>query len=240
MENIVTKFNKLLDGQTYQFALWDLQKLHEDIEKQLLKFDEIIPYEKQTSAEIFSPRLLNMMLSCCPQIEAITKLISERCDFPLNETNNENNDRKKPISVPKLIKKINENGVLSNLFLQVKMHDYGAGFTPFEQGMKWWQKYADLKHGLTFKHTEINYTHVMEAFTALAGLHCIASMIERFYNYDPLDILDKNNWRAPITANYKRNDYGEFYEHRSYYWESLVFGTRKYFDPPAMGAPTRP
>lgn len=206
-----------MDGQTYQFALWDLVKLHEDIEKQLLKFDEIIPYEQQTSAEIFSPRLLNMMLSCCPQIEAITKLISERCDFPLNEIDHECEGRKRPISVPKLIKKINEKSALSNLCLQVKIHNSGLTFNPFVECLEWWQKYANLKHGLATKQFEINYTHVMEAFTALAGLHCIANKIEQFCE-NQLEVLDKNNWIKPIGVNYKQSGSLDLDQSKKYYW----------------------
>lgn len=216
----------MLDGQEYQFQLWDLQKLHEDVEKQLLQFDEIIPYEKQRSAEIFSPRLLNMMLSCCPQIEAITKLITERCGFPLNETDEDGKTR--PKSVPSLIKKIDENAVLSNLCLEVKIHDYEAGLTPFTPYLKWWKKYADLKHGLATKQFEINYVDVMDAFSALASLHCIARKIEQFSD-NPLDVLNGKNWSDPIFVDYKRNEFGEYTQTRRYYWESLIFGSKKNF-----------
>ena len=85
----------MIDDDVFELRLYDLQKLHEDIEKQLLQFDEIIPYEQQTTADIFSPRLLNMMLFCCPQIEAVTKLISEKCDFPLNENDDKFEGNKK-------------------------------------------------------------------------------------------------------------------------------------------------
>ena len=77
----------------------------------MIKFDEVLPYGRQKISEIYSPRLVNMMLACCPQIESITKLISQKCNFPDD-------------SVPNMIQKINEKGVLSHFEIFQSHTDY--------------------------------------------------------------------------------------------------------------------
>lgn len=51
-----------LNKSELSMEYYQLSQLHEDLEKQYLRFNEIIPYERQTTAKIFSPRILNMML----------------------------------------------------------------------------------------------------------------------------------------------------------------------------------
>ena len=68
----------------FQTDLENLGKLHNDLEKQMLTFDEVVPYERQRTAQIYSPRLLNMMLVCGAQVEAVTRLVSNRCDIHID------------------------------------------------------------------------------------------------------------------------------------------------------------
>src|SRR5689334_10341647 len=115
-----------LDSLGYE--LQNLQKLHLDLEKQMLNFDEIVPFERQRTAEIYSPRLLNMMLVCGAHIESVTKLISRRCDFNYPDLRT-------------AIRTINKKGVLSNFGIISIPHE--LVFTPFTDSLEWWESYNE-------------------------------------------------------------------------------------------------
>ena len=165
--------------ESFNFHLENLKKLQIDLEKQMLRFDEIIPYERQETARIYSPRLLNMMLACCPQIEAVTNLISTKCNFSGN-------------GIPTLIGKINKKAVLSNF--QIISIPHKLLFTPFPKELSWWQAYNKLKHELTGKQFKLTYTIVMDAFAALAGLHCLSEKLVSCSDDRVPITLDRKNW----------------------------------------------
>ena len=165
--------------ESYEFHLSNLRKLYVDLEKQMLKFDEILPYERQKTSEIYSPRLLNMMLACCPQIEATTKLISQKCKFSEK-------------SVPGLIQKINEKNVLSNFKIISIPHK--LMFKPFTGELSWWNAYNKLKHELTENQFELTYSKVMCAFAALTALHHLADFLNTNNDEHVQQILDENTW----------------------------------------------
>ena len=166
-------------GGDYEFPLRNLEKLYVDLEKQMLKFDEVLPYGRQNTSEIYSPRLVNMMLACGPQIESITKLISQKCNFP-----------DKP--VPNMIQKINEKGVLSHF--EIFSIPHKLLFTPFTRDLSWWTAYNKLKHGLTKKQFELTYSDVMDAFSALTALYCLANSLSTDNDKYVQQILDKKTW----------------------------------------------
>ena len=172
--------------ENYEFNLNNLKKLHVDLEKQMLKFDEIIPYERQETSRIYSPRLLNIMLACCPQIEAMTKLISQRCNFTTN-------------GIPSLIQEINNKGVLSHFRIISILHK--LQFTPFTKELSWWNAYNELKHELTGKQFKLTYTKVMDALAALAILHCLAKHLNTNNDEYMQRILNKDAWSN--TNQYK-------------------------------------
>jgi len=171
--------------------LENLLKLHVDLEKQMKNFDEIIPYERQSTAMIFSPRLLNIMLACGPQIEAVTRWIASWCDMETSEPDQECQGRIKQFSVPKMIRKINEKDVLSILPIYSLQHK--IQFTAFEDKKEWWDLYNNLKHGLANSHKKINYRVVMDALAALASLHCIAAKLSE-NERDISSVLDSKRW----------------------------------------------
>jgi hypothetical protein len=199
-----------LVDEAFNYHLHNLKKLHTDLEKQMLKFDEIIPYERQETAKIYSPRLLNMMLACCPQIEAVTKLIAEKCNFTGNV-------------VPKLIQKINNNAVLSKFSIVSIPHQ--LLFTPFTKELSWWQAYNKLKHELTGKQFKLTYTIVMDAFAALAALHCLAEKLNECFDKDIPIVLDSEHWmneerllRVATLSKDGRN--------KTPFWHTLLFEIR--------------
>lgn len=164
----------------FQVDLEDLGKLHNDLEKQMLNFDEVVPYERQRTAQIYSPRLLNMMLVCGAQVEAVTRLISRNCNFVENG------------GIPPLIRQLNHNAVLANFKIISIPHN--LQFTPFTRDLEWWDAYNELKHELKEKQFKITYTTVMDAFAALAALHCLAQQLRGVFEQDIAKVLDRKNW----------------------------------------------
>lgn len=211
---------KMTDIESLRFNLENLKKLHIDLEKQMIKFDEIIPFERQFTAKIFSPRLLNMMLACGPQIESVVKLIAERCDIAINENDEECNGKTKPVSVPKLIRKINENTVLSKFEIISKNHK--LLFTPFTLHLEWWNSYNGLKHGLVTNQFQITYMVVMDSLAALSALYCLADKIMGALDENVPRILDSKNWVDPITIPEIEDRFARKIK-RPANWESLLF-----------------
>lgn len=200
----------MIDG-AYEMHLSNLKKLHVDLEKQMMKFDEIIPYERQATSRIYSPRLLNLMLACCPQIEAIIKLISHRCGFPNCS------------QIPKMIQKINEKGVLSNF--QIISIPHKLQFTPFTKELSWWKAYNNLKHELTEKQFELTYAKIMDALAALAILHCLAKHLNTDNDEWVQRILDHNAWtnNEKELRIYKTNGINRYNEEHRSTCKSLIF-----------------
>jgi hypothetical protein len=163
-----------------KIELENLVKLHVDLEKQMLSFDEVVPYERQRTAQIYSPRLLNMMLVCGVQVESITKLVLRRCNL-------DNHDGIRPS-----IQKINKKAVLSNFNIISIPHR--LQFTPFTRDLEWWESYNELKHELKEKQFKLTYSTVMDAFAALAALHCLTDKL--IINGDDMipKILDAKYW----------------------------------------------
>lgn len=190
-----------LDNLGYQ--LENLQKLHVDLEKQMLNFDEVVPFERQTTAKIFSPRLINMMLACGPQIEGVTRIIGKRCNM-------------KDGSIPSLIQQINENAVLSNFLIVSAIHH--IQFTPFTKDLVWWEIYNGLKHDLATNQSKLNYTTVMDALASLSALHCLANQLMIVFDDDIHKVLDRQSWKLDSTLQMTTdgNSYTAF-------WKSLLF-----------------
>ena len=192
---------KQMKLETLGYELDNLKKLHVDLEKQMLNFDEIVPFERQRTAEIYSPRLLNMMLVCGAQIDAVTRLIAKRCGFNHND------------HIPPLIRKINEKTVLSNF--QIISIPHKLQFTPFTRDLEFWDAYNELKHELQEKQFKITYTRVMDGFAALATLHYLAGQLVAVRDENITNVLDRQNW-IPYTMIINKDG-------NSMFWESSLF-----------------
>lgn len=199
-----------MSNEDLKYDLENLQKLHQDLEKQMLSFDEIIPFERQRTSEIYSPRLLNMMLVCGAHIETVTKLISRRCDFNYDDLRSS-------------IRKINEKFVLSKFYIISIPHE--IQFTPFTDKLEWWESYNELKHELQEKQFKITYTRVMDAFACLSALHFLAQKLMSIQDNDEIsNILNGQNWtQAQLTWN---NPYVN-----SIIGKSLLFQIRNVYTP---------
>lgn len=82
--------------------------IHKDLETQFLEFDSIIPFEKQTCMDIYSPRLVNMLLTTCPQIESICVMLNDHMKITKNG------------NIPALMEEINRNKVLEKIVIYSK------------------------------------------------------------------------------------------------------------------------
>lgn len=192
----------------FQADLENLGKLHKDLEKQMLNFDEVVPYERQRTAQIYSPRLLNMMLVCGAQVEAVTRLISSRCKITIDNG-----------GIPALIREINQKSVLANFKIFSIQHQ--LLFSPFTNEFEWWGAYNELKHELKEKQFKITYTTVMDAFAALAALHCLAQKLSGAFDNDISKILDSKNWlNDEFMLKLSRSSKSET---SSNPWKSLLF-----------------
>lgn len=203
-----------------------LEKLHEDLEKQLIAFDEIIPFERQRTAHIFSPRMLNMLLSCCPQIESLVEMICKRCNIELKQKNQ--NGKLVDKSIRELIGEINHDGVLSKMTIIGKNH--GIKFTPFTQELNWWTTYNELKHNLGRKQDLVNYTILMDAFAALAVFYHLTKQVLNAAEEWLEDCLKTYYWRdSPFSTSAKVDRFGRHVVEESYPYSSRIFVIREYF-----------
>lgn len=173
------------------FEIRELKRIWEDLEKQLLEFNEIVPYEKNPH-DVYSPRLVNMMLVTGPQIEAMTRLIVKKLKL-----------RPQGTGIPSYLKEINKNSVLS--MQRIISLTSGLLFTPFPVKEIWWKSYNETKHKLIDEINKIRYQKVMESLAALAALYRIYDVIVKNPTHGK-SILDRKNWQNPTREIFEAND----------------------------------
>ena len=165
----------------------ELKRIWTDLEKQLLAFNEIIPFERNPH-DVYSPKLINMMLITGPQIEAMAKLILNKLKL-----------KPKAKGILGHIKEINKNSVLSKQ--RIVSLTSGLLFTPFPVKSEWWKSYNLTKHELFQEIFEIRYQKVMDSMAALAALHRIYDAIEKNPKHGKV-ILDGKNWVSPTEKTF--------------------------------------
>ena len=202
----------------FGFNLQNLKRLFNDSEKQLHEFNETIPYEHNPN-DVFSPKLVNLILQAGPQIENLTDLMLEKLEIP-SEGN----------GLLSRIKTLNKNGVLSKF--QIHLKPQLIQFTPFDQKSEWWNLYNSLKHDLSESQFKITYLSVMNSMGALASLHRIADVVKNcnpdYYEH----ILKEDYWQKsfdiPNTVNFRGvNRVTEIATPSA--WESSLFRISHYF-----------
>ena len=199
----------LIDIKIFQIHLKHLKKLQLDLEKQMLRLDEIIPYEHQVTSKIYSPRLLNMILACGPQFEAIVKLIAKKCNIEENR-------------IPSIFKEINHDKVLSNFPIVSIQHN--VLFRPFtEEGITWWHTYNCIKHELTSNQFQLTYELVMDALASLTGVHCLAEKLFSSHLEDIPYVLNHQNWTDHNLNFTITSSKTQIPKNISYTYKSLMF-----------------
>ena len=154
---------------TFEVDLKNLKRLHRDSEKQLLEFNEIVPYE-HNPANVYSPKLVNLLLTVGPQIENLTDLII--IQLQLSPEGNGLSSR---------IKELDKDGVLSSF--EITSMPQNTQFHPFTEDFSWWEIYNKTKHDLSRSQFEITYLSVINSLAVLASLHRLANIVLHC-NYD--------------------------------------------------------
>ena len=202
----------------FQVKLYHLKKLFQDSERKLLEFNESVPFQFNDPTEIYSPKLVNLMLEVGPQIEDITnQIISELGLKPEG-------------GVPSRIKEINKKGVLST-FEIFCMLPHKLLVTPFPTKAQWWEIYNKTKHDLSKSQFDIKYNLVVDALGALAGLHRLSDVVLKI-KHNRKYVLDKKHWKTydggPANMWARMEIYGG-YESGPDFWRSSVFEIAQYF-----------
>ena len=171
---------------SFENDLQNLKRLFGDSEQELKKFNEIVPFEHNPH-EIYSPKLVNLLLQIGPQIESLTDLIASKKELRFERG-----------GVPSRIERINHDGVLSGF--NITSLQNGLLFTPFPLKSSWWTTYNETKHNLAQSQFDIKYQSVMDALAALAALHRLADAI-RGCPEDSLEyILERQYWNKSFEA----------------------------------------
>ncbi|MCH7561138.1 MAG: hypothetical protein IIC67_07210 [Thaumarchaeota archaeon] len=197
----------------FENDLQNLKRLFLDSEQELKKFDEIVPYEHNPN-NIYSPKLVNLLLQIGPQIEGVTDLIASKKTLKVQSG-----------GVPSRIEKINHKGVLSRFEITSLLN--GALFTPFPQKASWWDTYNNTKHNLSQSQFDITYQSVMNALAALAALHRLADAIKGSAEEHLELILDKQYWQSTFSYLVDNEETTTLGIPNS--WKSEIFRISNYF-----------
>lgn len=168
----------------YRVEIDKMQEQYLHTEREFIEVSHIIPIEN--NPKTFSPRLYNLLLTTCGQIEGMMKLVCRN----LNITVRQNTD------FPTLYKKLNRQGTLRNqAVFFIRNH---KTITPFKfrstrdrKVPLWWKNYNKSKHSLPEGFMQGNLTNVVNALSALHSLHYIGFLagIET-----EADLLNKKHW----------------------------------------------
>lgn len=170
----------------------EMEPFYQDIERQFLEFNEIIPVKKNPIREIYSPRFFNMIHTLGSQVDALLQILLKDLGIKLKTKN-----------FPEYYSALNVNGVLS--FQKVKCSLNHSTIQPFkESSPEWWNKYNKAKHDLPFGIESIRLNHILDS---LAGLYVLNELawtreiatdlaidLPDFYRY-PSTFLDIKSWR---------------------------------------------
>jgi len=182
----------------FERQLLKMKQLYSSVEQQFIEFNEIIPYnqndQKNGWNKIHSPRLVNLLLSICPQIEKMAKLI-------VNEMNLEPENNGK--SAYDYLNRLDRKNVLKEQI--IGMSNPGSVnilLQPFLKNsngdIEWWLAYNKIKHDVL---EGMEYGTLSNAINALAGLstlHHIAYCVITFKHYENINLeealLDFQKW----------------------------------------------
>ena len=170
----------------------EMEPFYRDIERQFLEFNEIIPVEKNTATEIYSPRFFNMIHTLGSQIDAILQILVKDLGVKLKTKN-----------FPGYYDAINTDGILS--YQKVTCTLNHTTIQPFKNSTpEWWGKYNKAKHELPVGPETIRLNHIVDSLAGLYRLNTLAWTREvatdgsidlpDYYRY-PSSFLNIKNWR---------------------------------------------
>lgn len=182
----------------FVLQLIKMKQLYLPVEQQFIEFNKIIPYnqndQKNGWNEIHSPRLVNLLLSICPQIEKMAQLIVTEMDLEP-----ENNGK----SIYDYLNRLDRKNVLKEQI--VGMPNPGSVhifLKPFlknsNDDIEWWLAYNKIKHDVVEGIEYGTLTNVINALAGLSVLHHIAYNVITFKRYENIDLddvlLDSQKW----------------------------------------------
>jgi hypothetical protein len=165
------------------FASYDelLLELLYDTERQLEEFSHLVPFKY--NKDVYSPRLVNLLLTTCTQIETLCELLVPELQLP----------GKQGDGIKDVIRQIDTNGILSKMNIYSKKLD--EKFRPFANGTyDWWTKNNKVKHELLVKGRAIKYHTVVDGIAALVCLHRLSNAMHNSKSFTASEMLDSQNW----------------------------------------------
>lgn len=182
----------------FERQLLIMKQLYLSVEQQFVEFNEIIPYNQNNMKNgwdvIHSPRLVNLILSICPQIEKMSKLLVDEMNLKLKNDGKSLYDYLNRLDAKDMLKEQIvglPNPGSTNILLQPFLRNSN-------EDIVWWLAYNKIKHNVI---GGIEYGTLSNAINALAGLstlHHIAHIVITFKNYHNVnmdeEILDFTKW----------------------------------------------
>lgn len=175
----------------------EMEPFYRDAERQFLEFNEIIPIEKNTTTEIYSPRFFNMIHTLGSQIDSMLQILLKDLGI-----------KPKSRSFPDYYDALNVNGIL--LYQKVRCTLDRSIIQPFKDHKPdWWNKYNKAKHELPFGPEAIRLNHIVDA---LAGLYVLNDLAWTRDVATDMSIDLPNNYRLSSTFLDVKNWRDEEYE----------------------------
>ncbi|WP_428324360.1 hypothetical protein [Nitrosopumilus sp.] len=170
----------------------EMEPFYQDVERQFLEFNEIIPVGKNPIDEIYSPRFFNMIHTLGAQVDTMLQILLKDLGI-----------KPKTKNFPEYYNALNCDGMLA--YQKVKCKLDHSTIQPFkEPSPEWWNKYNKAKHELPFGIETIRLRHILES---LAGLYVLNNLawtreiatdmsidLPDYYRYSNT-FLDIKSWR---------------------------------------------
>lgn len=206
-----------------------MKQLYISVEQQFVEFNKIIPYDQNDKKNswdvIHSPRLVNLILSICPQVEKMSKLLVDEMNLKLENDGKSLYDYLNRLDVKDMLKEQIvglPNPGSTSILLQPFLRNSN-------EGIAWWLAYNKIKHNVI---EGIEYGTLSNAINALAGLstlHHVAHIVITFKNYHNVnmdeEILDFIKWHYDERQGLQfQNPYEKLMPNQlSVVWSSNVF-----------------
>ena len=165
-----------------------MKKLYDASENSFIHFNEFVPYHSN-DWKIRSPKLATMILEVGPQIESMSRILSEELGFKHSKNKN--------YYFFDYFKELKSKGLLANQEVMLKEnHKILQPFPRTKKENKWWSAYTTLKHKMPEGLENCTLDNFLYALAALSSLHHIAHIVKfgSMSNLTPNDFLDYSLW----------------------------------------------
>ena len=205
--------------------LYQMKKLYDATENSFIHFNEFVPYHSN-DWKIKSPKLATMMLEVGPQIESMSKILSEELGFKHKKSRN--------YYFLDYFKELDSKGMLVNQ--EVMLKENNKILQPFKKTKKqneWWLAYTTVKHSMPEGLEKCTLNNFLNALAALSSLHHIAHIVKigPMSNLGPKDFLDYTLWHdsaqegidADVDSELRPNFESSWWRTKLFYFPSRRF-----------------